>query len=319
MIVMKKSYIAAAVIALIIIAVAASIMMNVKAKPYTVDGNGIVKFAPRPAANFTISAYNDTEIATIYKVKFWSVDRNIYGLLSIPKSIQADCTTFILLPANSIPKESEQSWLGIDLNKRGYCALSLDQRGIGETGEVFLNAEHELSLFKGGEMPEQYKMFYDALAAFDVLSSGASSAGSGDSNSNALGAIAAIDKSSIYMAGESMGGRVAIVAGAMEPKLAGVMAVSTGGYGKMEESDYATQLYVHSIDPDMYVPGISPHRFLMLHSSGDKIVNVAVGTRTFQYAIEPKKLIVDSGTDHGYYRQEKVASLNEGLPWLLGQ
>ena len=309
---MKKSYIAAAVIAIIIIAVAASLMMNVKAKPYTVDGNGIVKFAPRPAANFTISAYNDTEIATIYKVKFWSVDRNIYGLLSIPKSVQADCTTFILLPANSIPKESEQSWLGTDLNKRGYCAFSLDQRGIGETGEVFLNAEHELSLFKGGGMPEQYKMFYDALAAFDVLNS---CTGSTFTRCDMM----LINKSAIYMAGESMGGRVAIVAGAMEPKLAGVMAISTGGYGKMEEADYTSQLYVHSIDPDMYVSIINPRRLLMLHSSGDKIVNVAVGTRTFQYAIEPKKLIVDSGTDHGYYRQEKVASLNEGLPWLLGQ
>jgi pimeloyl-ACP methyl ester carboxylesterase len=162
-------------------------------------------------------------------------------------------------------------------------------------------------------------MFYDALTAFDVLSSstgsGESSSGAGDSNSDALGSI---NKSSIYMAGESMGGRVAIVAGAMEPRVAGVVGISTGGYGRMENQDYMTRLYVRSIDPDNYVSMISPRKLLLLHSKGDSIVQVGIAERTFSYASEPKLLLEDDGQDHGYYRHEKVMTLNEGLEWLVG-
>ena len=170
----------------------------------------------------------------------------------------------------------------------------------------------EFEKFKNGQEPEQFKMFHDALAAFDVLGS---SPGSGDYNSNALGAI---NKSSIYMAGESMGGRVAIVAGATEPRIAGAMGISTGGYGISENQDYMTRMFVRSIDPDNYAKLISPRKLLLMHSNGDSIVDVGVAERTFGYANEPKKLIIDNGNDHGYYRHEKVISLNGGLAWLVG-
>jgi len=312
---MKKSYVVVAVVAIIIIAAAAAVLLlNVKAKPYSVSEDGILSYGARPAPNFTISLYNDTDIATIYKVVFRSRDRNIYGLLSIPKSIgqAGSCTTFILLPANSIPKESEQSWLGTDLNKRGYCAFSLDQRGVGTAADAFVNLDADLGRLTNGEEPESYKMFYDALAAFDVLSSGSVAGGT---NSNALGAI---NKSAIYMAGESMGGRVAIIAGAMEPRVAGVVGISTGGYGVPSHQDYKTQIFIRSIDPDNYAKMISPRKLLLLHSKYDQTISSLAANRTYDYAAEPKLLLLDEGTDHGYYRHEKVASLNDGLDWLLG-
>lgn len=307
---MKKLFVVAP-IAIIIIALAAYALLSINAKPYSVSEDGILSYGKRPAPNYTVSLYNETAIAKIYKVVFWSRDRQVYGLLSQPKDASPPYKTFILLPANSIPKEEEQRWLGEDLNKKGYAAFSLDQRGIGETGEVFINANHEFSLFKEGKEPEQFKMMHDALAAFDVLSS-SSSAGT---NSNVL---AAINKSAIYMAGESMGGRVAIISGAMEPRIAGVMGISTGGYGLMENQDYMTKLYLRSVDPDNYVSLLSPRKLLLLHSKGDSIVNVGNAERTFGYAEEPKKLLEDDGQDHGYYRHEKVMTLNEGLEWLVG-
>lgn len=299
--------------AIIMLAAAAMLLLNMKPKPYSVSEDGILSFMEtRPAPNFTIAPYNDTGIASVYKIKFWSVDRNIYGLLSVPKSISqpSSCTTFILLPANSIPKEEEQKWLGIDLNKRGYCAFSLDQRGIGETGEAFVNLDADFGKFSSGEEPEQYKMFHDALAAFDVLASSIS-----DTNSNALGAI---NRSAIHMAGESMGGRVAIIAGAMEPRVAGVMGISTGGYGVPSHTDYKTQIFIRSIDPDNYVSRISPRKFLLLHSKYDQTISSLAANRTYDHAAQPKLLLLDEGSDHGYYRHEKVASLNEGLEWLVG-
>jgi uncharacterized protein len=115
-----------------------------------------------------------------------------------------------------------------------------------------------------------------------------------------------------------MGGRIAIVAGAIEPRVAGVMGISTGGYGIMENQDYMKNIYVRSVDPDNYVSLISPRKLLLLHSKGDSIVNPGIAERTFSHAKEPKKVILDNGQDHGYYRHEKVMSLNEGLPWLAG-
>jgi len=309
---MKKSYVVVAVVAIIIIAAAAILLTGIKAKPYSVSEDGILSYGARPAPNFTISLYNDTSIATIYKVVFRSRDRQIYGLLSIPKTGKQPCTTFILLPANSIPKESEQSWLGTDLNKRGYCAFSLDQRGVGTAADAFVNLDADLGKLVNGEEPESYKMFYDALAAFDVLSSGSVAGGT---NSNALGAI---NKSAIYMAGESMGGRVAIIAGAMEPRVAGVVGISTGGYGVPSHQDYKTQIFIRSIDPDNYAKMISPRKLLLLHSKYDQTISSLAANRTYDYAAEPKLLLLDEGTDHGYYRHEKVISLNQGLEWLVG-
>lgn len=297
---MKKFHIAIAVIAMVVIA-AAYLALNIKPMPYSVSEEGILSYGKRPAPNYTVSLYNETAIAKIYKVVFWSRDRQVYGLLSQPKDASPPYKTFILLPANSISKEEEQKWLGTDLNKKGYAAFSLDQRGIGETGEVFINANHEFSLFKEGKEPEQFKMMHDVLAAFDVLN------GMDD-----------VNKSAIYMTGESMGGRVAIVAGAMEPRIAGVIGISTGGYGLMENQDYMTKLYLRSVDPDNYVSLISPRKLLLLHSKGDSIVNVGNAERTFGHAAEPKKLLLDNGQDHGYYRHEKAMTLNEGLEWLVG-
>ncbi len=309
---MKKSRIAIVAIVIIVIAAAAYLLFSVKAKPYMVSEEGILSYGARPAPNFTIALYNETDTAKIYKVVFWSRDRKIYGLLSVPDRLEKPCTTFILLPANSIPKESEQSWLGTDLNKRGYCALSLDQRGIGETGEALADIDADLGKFIKGEEPEEYKMVYDALAAFDVLSSGT---GAGYSNS---GALDAINKSSIYMAGESMGGRYAIIAGAMEPRIAGVVGISTSGYGLPLHQDYMTQTFLRSIDPDNYVKMISPRKLLLLHSKYDQTISSLQANRTYDYASEPKLLLLDDGTDHGYYRHEKVMTLNEGLAWLVG-
>ncbi len=306
---MKKSRMVIAAVAIILIAVAVYLLMNVKAKPYTVSDEGVLSYGPRPAPNFTISLYNETEIASIYKITFWSRDRNIYGLLSIPDGLEGLCTTFILLPANSISKESEQSWLGTDLNKRGYCAFSLDQRGIGETGEAFISADADLGKFISGEEPEEYKMVHDALTAFDVLAS------TSGTNSGVLGSI---NKSAIYMAGESMGGRYAIIAGAMEPRIAGVVGISTSGYSLPPHQDYATQTFLRSIDPDNYVKLISPRKLLLLHSKYDQTISSLQANRTYDYAGEPKLLLLDEGNDHGYYRHEKVMTLNQGLAWLVG-
>ncbi len=306
---MRKSCIAAMAVAIIIIAAAAYLLLNVKAKPYTVSEEGILSYGARSAPNFTITLYNETGIAKIYKAMFWSRDRNVYGLLSVPNGLKAPCTAFILLPANSIPKESEQSWLGADLNKRGYCAFSLDQRGIGETGEAFVNMDADLGKFVSGEEPEEYKMVHDALAAFDVLSSSSSA----DTNSDALDAI---NKSSIYMAGESMGGRYAIIAGAIEPRAAGVVGISTSGYGLPLHQDYKTQIFIRSIDPDNYARLISPRKLMLLHSKYDQTISSLQANRTYDYAAEPKLLLLDDGQDHGYYRHEKVMTLNEGLQWL---
>jgi len=318
----KKLVIAAIVIIAIIIAAAAALTVLPKAKAYAVSEDGVLSYGPRPAANFTITPYNETQYATIYKIAYWSRDRTMYGLLSLPKNATQPYTAFILLPANSIPKESEQSWLGNDLNMRGYAAFSIDQRGVGQASDAFVDTDADYGKFVSGGEPEEYKMYYDALAAFDVLSwrprFSSEYTNSAPELSDELEAITKIDRSAIYMAGESMGGRIAIIAAAMEPRIAGVIGVSTGGYGVLSHQEYSMQLFIRSIDPDNYVASISPRKVLLLHSLYDQTISSLTSNRTYDHALEPKKLILDEGSDHGYYRHEKIYSLNEGLPWLTG-
>jgi hypothetical protein len=76
---------------------------------------------------------------------------------------------------------------------------------------------------------------------------------------------------------------------------------------------------VRTIDPDNYVNRISPRKLLLLHSKYDQTISSLQANRTYDYASEPKLLLLDTGTDHGYYRHEKVLTLGGGLDWLLGE
>lgn len=294
----------------------------------TVSEEGILSFPPRGEAEFTVEVtedlYSPESGDSLKLLTFESRGENVRALLRIPAdssftdSSSADSSPensspensslanfsladssgvpgIVLLPGAGISKEKEQG-LAAELSKMGYATLTLDQRNLGA-----INPEGDLTLFKAGLEPLEYKMVYDALKAADVLSTQPE-----------------IDPEKLAIVGESNGGRFAIIACALEPSLRGVVGISTAGYGTGEidpsqVKDPDAYRFYRSIDPETYLSEIPPSRFVLLHSSNDTVVPHEMALGTFSLAGEPKAMYNLSETTHGYtasmrpYLEEELA------------
>ncbi len=273
---MKKTISSFLFIIVLIVAVSGLFLLNQKTEPQQTK-DGLISYKNRLPPKYTETIIRENP--RVYKIVYESKDANIYALLTLPK--EGRNPVFIILPAASITKEIEQNYLGNDLNKLGFATFIIDQRGYGETDGYVPPIDEDIQLYLKGEEPFQYKMVYDALAAYDLLRTRDD-----------------IDPERIYIAGESMGGRYAIIAAAIEPGIKGVLAVSTSGYdiGGYKNEDFYPYLY--SINPDNYISLISPRPIVMVHSKDDPVISFGMAEYTFSLAKEPKKFINVSG-GHG--------------------
>ncbi len=253
---------------------------------YSVSPGGILSYENRPPLEYREMPYNETGNAVIKRVIFSSHGQDIYSLLAIPKRGEK-LPAFVLLPAQSVTKEGEQRYLAGALNALGFITISLDQRGTGETGGSVPGMQQDFQAFANGGEPVQHKMVYDALRAYDLLKT-----------------LPRADGSRIYIAGESMGGRFAVIAGATEPGISGLLLISTSGYGLPFQGDPEAYRFMKSIDPDNYMGRISPRKTLMMHSKQDPVIPLESAQRTFSLGGEPKKLLALDMGFHGYYNRE---------------
>ncbi len=230
---------------------------------WTLSSDGVLSYPrARPPVKYTEELLNETASEKIYKIKFQSRNATIFSLLRIPKRASAEkLPAVVLLPGAGVTKEIEQK-LAEKMSALGFVVLTLDQRGIGETGNVFVDGE-----------PPDYAMVYDALRAFDLLK-----------------ARAEVDGSRIIMTGESMGGRFALIAAALEPNVKGVIGISTSGYDFSRTTFTSPQqfLVARSIDPNNYMGLISPRKVVLIHSANDNVIPLALAQDTFARAKEPR-------------------------------
>jgi hypothetical protein len=221
------------------------------------------------------------------KVVYESKGLKIYGLLRIPKSVER-VPGIVLLPGAQVTKEGEQN-LARTLQRLGYATLALDQRGHGETNGYVASIEEDFFSFSRGIEPVQHKMIYDALRAIDCMRS-----------------FDELDENRIYVGGESMGGRFAIIAGAIDQDIVGVLAISTSGYRLPTGLDREQLRFITSIDPNAYISMISPRKLIMIHSKNDKVVPIEDALATFKKAREPKAFYTIDAETHGYHRDMDV-------------
>lgn len=227
------------------------------------------------------------------KVVFESKGLNIFGLLRMPKGIK-NPPGIVLLPGAQVTKEGEQG-LATALQRLGFASLSLDQRGHGETGGSVPGMGEDFLSFTQGVEPVQHKMVYDALRAVDCMRT-----------------FRDLDKDKIYIGGESMGGRFAIIAGAIDRSISGVLAVSTSGYRLPAGLSRDQQAFLASIDPNAYASMISPRKLVMIHSKNDNVIPIEDALATFERTKEPKAFYTIQEKTHGY-NQEMDAYLAEEL------
>lgn len=247
--------------------------------------------------------------SSLITVQFASRGAEIAGLLRIPNfsrsasDDEADkreaLPGIVLLPGATVTKEREQG-LAKRLADMGYATITLDQRNLGA-----IDVDADLELFMKGSEPVEHMMVYDALAAAEILRS-----------------MPEIDPERVIYAGESNGGRFAIIACALDDRARCVLAISTCGYGtdvaiaqsRIEDED--TIRFYRSRDPDSYLPLIVPRPLAMIHSRNDTVIPYPLAVKTYALASQPKSLISVDCPVHGYC-QEMDEGIEKGLEEMV--
>ena len=295
---MKRRTVKFVLLAVLLVLFTYSIFWYFTKDPYSFSGDEFAYSKYRGSADYETELRESNVTYNVYNISFMSRDflnykTKIYGLLFLPKGKQ-NVPGVVLLPGGGVKKESEAKVAKVIANE-GYAVLTIDQRGIGQTGGIYLNFEDDYKVFAEGKKPIQHLSVYDALKSFDVLRK-----------------IEGVDKNNIVMAGESMGGRYAIIAGAIDDGIKGVLVISSAGFHYKGNNEYSN--YLLSVDPDHYAKGISPRAFIMLHGTNDTTVPIESAKVTFELANEPKKFYTAEGCGHGYcgkMRDDLVGGLRE--------
>jgi fermentation-respiration switch protein FrsA (DUF1100 family) len=206
----------------------------------------------------------------------------VAALLRIPAA-KAAVPGIVLLPGATVTKEREQG-LAKYLSSLGYASITPDQRNLGA-----IDMQSDLQMFLKGNEPTEHKMVHDALVAAEILRR-----------------IPGIDPERIVYAGESNGGRFAIIASALDTNARGTMAISTCGFGTDAAissgmlTDKDEIRFYRSIDPDTYLGKITPRPLVMIHSRNDTIIAYRLAEQTFARAFVPKALHAVNCSRHGY-------------------
>ncbi|WP_370572883.1 alpha/beta hydrolase [Methanomethylovorans sp.] len=248
---------------------------------WSVSDEGKLSYDLPEKTDYSIINSNTTESSDIVKLlTFKSKDNVIQSLMHFPSSSEK-VPGIVVLPGAGVTKE-EQQGLASELVEMGYATITIDQRN---QGAVY--PETDLELFKQDKEPVEYSMVYDVLMAAEVLR---------DQKE--------VDSDKIAMLGISNGGRFAIIATALDPKIKGVVGISTSGYQTntidKDRVDENTYFFYRSIDPDTYITTISPRKVVMFHATNDTIVPYSMAEDTFELASEPKTMYTVNGTTHGY-------------------
>ena len=246
--------------------------------------------------------------SSLITVRYTSRGAEMAGLLRIPKFSKTvsdeenkkdGIPGIVLLPGATVTKEREQG-LAKRLADLGYATMTLDQRNL---GAIDVNAD--LELFLEGSEPVEHMMVSDALSAAEILRS-----------------QLRIDPERIIYAGESNGARTAIIACALDERSKGVLAISTCGYGtdaavaQSGIKDEDTIRFYRSIDPETYLPLISPRPLAMIQSENDTVIPYPLAERTFTLASQPKSLVSVGCRVHGYC-QEMDEGIEKGLKGMF--
>lgn len=310
----KKRYLYLSVIIILILVVSVFYLKPLLAKSkqteeaeeekilWSVDDNGYLYYPlDRGEIKFIRENYDETENLAISKVIFESTKGNIYGLLVLPKSAADLLPGVVLLPGAGVSKESELE-LAKKIAELDVAVLTIDQRGVGETDGNFPTLDDDYASFLKGQEPYQHLMVYDALRAYDLLYS-----------------APFINPDKIIIAGESLGGRIAIIAAAIDRNIKGVLVISSAGLGFKGGNDTNKDAFLYSIDSDHYINLITPRKLVMIHNLNDKNIPVSSVVNSYSKAQEPKQfvLINDTNCNHGYC-DGMHNDLVESLRYLLG-
>lgn len=252
---------------------------------WLVDNDGYLYYPlNRGIIKFNRANYSDNGSVIVSKMIFPTKNGFIYGFLAQPKFVSDQLPGIVYLPGAGVSKEAKLN-LAMEISELGTAVLVIDQRGVGETNGYFPDLDEDYNNFVTAKEPVQHQMVYDALRAYDLLYS-----------------APFVDPDRIILIGESVGGRIAVIATAIDRNIKGVLLISTAGFGFEDKGDKTKDAFLKSIDSDHYIGLITPRKIVMIHSVNDTIIPLSSAANTFSKAEEPKKFVLVNGTSckHGY-------------------
>lgn len=269
--------------------------------PSQVDENGYLSYQlDRGDARFRREDYGIDRNLTTHKIIYQSKFGDIYGLLVLPLTAEELLPGVVLLPGAGVSKES-----GLELAKKiallDAAVLVIDQRGVGETGGTLPNLDEDYTNFLAAKEPYQHLMIYDALRAYDLLHS-----------------APFVDPDRIAIVGESLGGRIAIIAAAIDRNIKGVLVISSAGFDFKGGPDEKKNIFLKSIDSDHYIDLITPRKLVMIHNAQDTSIPLSSAIKSYSKAQAPKQFVLvnDTTCNHGYC-DSMYNGLVESLDYLV--
>lgn len=168
---------------------------------------------------------------------------------------------------------------GIAFASRGIAALVVDVRGLGGTkGEPRSFEDDSALIAQGGEAYHQL-VIYDALRAVDAMRERGHEC--------------------VLLGGESNGGRIALMAAAIDKSIPGALLMSTAGYGDVDHQLYAVRQFMKSINPDAYAP-VMEAPVAYIHDTADPTIPFTLAQETFDHMASSKKMFTLAKGCHGY-------------------
>lgn len=262
------------------------------------DEEGLMLLPVRSQIQYDRTPHGRGEDYHVDKVVYTSAGQSIHGFLVHPDK-EGEYPGVALLPGAGVGKDSELG-LAIEIAKMGYVVLTIDQRGVGETKGEVLSFEEDYERYINGKVAIQHLFVLDALKAADLLTT-----------------LTNVDGSRIVIAGESLGGRIAIIAGAIDERIKGVLAISTSGFNFKGDPLNAKNKFYLSLDPDNYAHKIAPRKFVMIHNTHDEVISFERADITFAHAQKPKYFVLvnDSSCNHGYC-ESMLPAINVSLEYV---
>jgi len=250
--------------------------------------------------DFEVTEVEERDSVVVSKVVYRSTGHDVFGFLVEP-SLSGRYPGIVLLPGAGVGKDAELP-LAIQVAQQGYVVFTIDQFGTGESKGQMLPFRQDVEMFKSSGLGMQHTLIIDALIAKNVVSQSAK-----------------VDENNIIFMGESLGGRIAMIAAALEDSIRGVIAISAAGYHYNGTLDLQGR-YITSLDADAYINKISPRPVIMVHNTFDTNIPLQSAVVTYQKAEQPKAFFVfnDSSCNHGYC-ESMFTLLNESIGLMTGK
>lgn len=241
--------------------------------------------------NLKAEVLNETIINTtpmlVKKIYLKGTDgSNVPFIFRIPSNASATrkVSGILIMPGALVPKEYDNG-LGTALGENDFAVMTVDQPGTGENKQKLNEFKDDLTLINEGKEPSQLLFVSDYLIGFDYLKNQEN-----------------VDENKIILLGESNGGRIAIISAEIleskKIKLAGLVLISTAGYGLPETNDEKTTNFIRLIDPDYYAPYVNS-KIMQFHSVYDPGIPLVQARKTFDRLTGEKEFILMQCHQHG--------------------